>query len=302
MSTSLLSSVEQQTRVGWLTRVSDFVELTKPRILSLVLVTIAVAAYISAAGRPDVIALLHALLGTSLVAASGSIFNQTIERRTDARMERTANRPIASGRITVLEAVLFGGLTVTLGIGYLLLTIGSQTGFCAGLTWVLYVLVYTPLKQRTVWNTAVGAIPGALPVLIGWTCVNDSLSLSAWLLFGILFLWQFPHFMAIAWIYRKQYRDAGYWMLSRDDANGRKSGALAVVTAIGVVVLAVWFSYRIDATLGIASAILSGVQLMKAVRFFKDTNDQTARRLLRFSLIYLPAQLGLITFFVSRLV
>ena len=302
MSTSLLSPVEQQTRVGWYTRVSDFLELTKPRILSLVLVTVAVAAYISASGRPDSMALLHALIGTSLVAASGSIFNQLIERRTDARMERTANRPIASGRITILESVLFGGLTVSLGMAYLLITVGVQTAFWAGMTWVLYVLVYTPLKQKTVWNTAIGAIPGALPALIGWTCVNGDLNLAALLLFGLLFLWQFPHFMAIAWIYRKQYKDAGYWMLSREDKVGRKSGVLAVSTAVGVLILAVWFSLRIDSTLGVASLVLAGIQLMKAVAFLKETNDQTARRLLRFSLVYLPAQLGLITLFVSRLV
>ena len=302
MSTSLLSPLDQQTRVGWLTRVSDFLELTKPRILSLVLVTIAVAAYISAGGRPDMIALLHALIGTSLVAASGSIFNQVIERRTDARMERTANRPVASGRITVFESVLFGSLTVALGVSYLFVTVGTQTAFWAGMTWVLYVLVYTPLKQKTVWNTAIGAIPGALPAFIGWTCVDQNLSLSALLLFGILFLWQFPHFMAIAWIYRMQYKDAGYWMLSRDDELGRKSGTLADVTAVGVMILAVWFSIRIDTTLGVASFVLAGIQLIKAVRFLSETNDQTARRLLRFSLVYLPAQLGLITLFVSRLV
>ena len=279
-------------------RVSDFAELCKPRILTMALIAMAVAGIAAASGTPNWLILLHALIGTSLVAASSSIVNQVFERDVDAAMARTEKRPVAAGRINPAEASWLAAALLIGGVIYLYAATNLAVTFWAVLTWFLYAFVYTPLKRITVLNTVVGAIPGALPILIGWTAASGGeIDRRGLWLFAILFVWQFPHFMAIAWIYKKQYAEAGFRMMSLNDNTGRRSGLTAVVGAtilLGLVVLQP-ASGMGSMLAAIPAALLAIGQLGCSVAFLNKTNDYTARRLLRASLIFLPAHLIIIT-------
>jgi protoheme IX farnesyltransferase len=193
-------------------RVADYVELTKPRIAAMALVTVAVGAFLGSDGSVRLAPLLHVLLGTGLVAAGSSVLNQILERDTDARMIRTRNRPLPAQRVRVGEALVFGVLLALAGLHVLLVLVNLATVLLAAATLGIYVFAYTPLKRVTSFNTAVGAVAGALPPLIGWASVRGVLDFEAWSLFLILFLWQFPHFLAIAWIHRGDYGRAGLQM------------------------------------------------------------------------------------------
>jgi len=291
MSTTTL--VYEDRRISLATRFWDYLELTKPKIAVLELVTVAVAAFVAAWGMPDVRLLCGALLGTALVASGASAWNQWLERETDARMERTADRPLPSGRMSTREVLWFGSLSTIAGVGYLALAVNLLTAALALATWVAYVCIYTPLKSRTPANTAVGAVAGAMPVLIGWTAVGGRLDMAAATLFTIVFLWQFPHFMAIAWIYRRQYAAAGLQMLSVVDPSGRRAGRQAVLAAVVLVpvsLLPAAFSFGGAAYFVWVLGLGLG-QLAAAVAFGRHTDERAARRLLRASLIYLPAVL-----------
>lgn len=298
MSTTTLTI--DRPRATWFARVADFVELTKPRIGLLVLATVAVSYTCARWGQPEPMVLLHTLLGTLLVAASASALNQCIERRRDLQMDRTADRPLPAGRLSLSEAVVFAVVTILVGTGYLALLVNVQAAMWGLLTWVLYVWVYTPLKTKTSWNTAVGAVAGALPVLIGWSAANgmrDDMA-RATALFTVVFLWQFPHFMAIAWIYRKQYGDAEMKMLPVVDPTGRRAGIQAVCGALAVLpaslVVGV-FMPGLGGSVYVCFAFALGVvQLAFAIAFFARMNDRTARRLLKASLVYLPTLLMLV--------
>ncbi len=298
MSASVVVSPSRS--VSLLARVSAYAELTKPKIAVMVLVAVAAAASVATWGKPDLWALLHALIGTLFVAGSSCAANHLIERNLDALMRRTAGRPLPQGKLTVAEVGLFSAITLIAGLAWLLVFTNPLTAALALATWVLYVLVYTPLKTRTPLNTAVGAIPGALPILIGWSCVEGFASGSSTMraagLFVTLFLWQFPHFMAIAWLYRQQYGQAGFKMLPTVDRTGYWSGIQAITCAAALVpvslvpVLSVpgWgtLAYAITATcLGLA-------QLACAIAFAWQRDDPSARRLLRASLLYLPLLLA----------
>ena len=295
MSTS--SWVIDRSDSTWLTRLTDFVELSKPRISILVLAAVAVSYTVARWGQPEPWVLLHVLLGTSLVAASASAMNQWLERHRDSLMERTADRPIPAGRVSTREALCFAAVTFGTGIAYLGLAIGWQPALWAALTWMLYVCIYTPIKAISWLNTAVGAVAGAMPILIGWSA-GGGFDLRAGGLFVLLFLWQFPHFMAIAWLYRRQYARAGMKMLPVVDPTGRRAGVQAVfaamalipVSLIPVVSLPGW-SVVIYALLAL---VLGGGQLFCAVEFLRSQGERSARRLLRASLIYLPLLLLMI--------
>ena len=283
-------------------RLADYLELTKPRIAALVLVTVAVASCVAAGAAPHFLLLANTLVGTALVAASASGFNQWLERDSDARMERTENRPLPSGRLSSIEVLTFSTATIVLGLGYLLLTVNWLTAVLGLITWFTYAWIYTPLKSITPANTAIGAVAGALPVLMGWAAVGAELDVQAFALFLIVFLWQFPHFMAIAWIYRHQYAAAGLQMLPVVDPSGRRAGAQAVVSALALLPVSL-----IPAVLRLAGgvyftwALLLGVaQLVCAVLFLLNLDETSARRLLRASLVYLPAVMVLLL--LSRLV
>lgn len=301
MSSSSAVAVPASRRAVWGARFADYLELTKPRIAVLELITVAVAACVASRGWPtNPVVLLHALLGTALVAGSASALNQWLERDTDGRMPRTADRPLPSGRVTPAAVVAFGLTTGMAGAVYLALCVNVATALLGVLTWTLYVWIYTPLKTRTPSNTAVGAVAGALPVLIGWAAVDGAWTgehgLMAATLFLIVFLWQFPHFMAIAWLYRDDYARGGMKMLTVVDPSGRRAGGLAMLGALALVPVSVLpAALYFAGPLFCAAAVgLSLWQWTCALRFSARRDEPSARRLLWMSLIYLPSILLLL--------
>jgi protoheme IX farnesyltransferase len=280
-------------------RLGAYLSLTKPRLVLLVLVTVAVGFLLGARARGAHAALLPlaaTLAGTALVAGGAGALNQWIERDRDSRMRRTANRALPGGRLSAAEAAAFGTVLVLAGTIILLVGANLLATFFALLTFFLYLCVYTPSKRWTTLNTVIGAIPGALPPLIGWGAATGRLGVEGWTLFLIVFLWQFPHFLAIAWIYRDDYRRAGFRMLTVDDPRGRKTGRQAVSYALALLPVGL-----LPATVGLAGpvyfagALLLGLwYLSEAVRFCQDAGDRRARSLLRASFVYLPSILILL--------
>ena len=287
---STTSVIYTHRRAQALARLGDYLELTKPKIAALVLVTVAVAASLSATGPLDLWRLAHTLLGTALVASSASALNQWLERRSDAIMDRTAGRPLPSGRLCSAEVVIFGLITATLGMVYLALAVNVLTAALGLATWVTYVWIYTPLKSRTWLNTVVGAVAGALPVLMGAAAMG-SLDLGVFALFMIVFLWQFPHFMAIAWIYRHQYAAAGLKMLPVVDPSGRRAGLQAVTASLALlpVSLVVLVLFPAGPLYWAMALVLGLLQVLCSVDFCRQLNESSARRLLGASLVYLPS-------------
>lgn len=292
------TSVLVRERSLGLTRFVDYLELTKPRIVVLELIVAGAAACLAMPRGIDALAVMHALLGTALVAASASVANQWIECSRDARMPRTADRPLPAGRVTGAEALLLSTIMLMIGM-YWLLTRANLLTACLGLTsWVLYVLVYTPLKTRTPLNTAVGAVAGAIPILMGWTATGVPLNLTALALAGVLFLWQFPHFMAIAWLYRHDYAKAGHRMLPVVDPSGYRSGAQAVVAASLLIPVSLVPSLMPTSGSPLFYLVwalgLGGAQLGLAIRFALFRDEQSARLLLRATLLYLPTWIAML--------
>jgi protoheme IX farnesyltransferase len=281
--------------LGWWWRLAEYVELTKPRISALVLLTVAVAAAAASAGSPPLALLVHTLVGTALVAASAGAFNQWLERDSDGLMARTAGRPLPAGRLTGWEVVLFGAVTLALGLVYLGFAVGLLTCALALATWLLYVCIYTPLKRVSPQNTAVGAIAGAMPVLMGHSAAAP-LSLDAAALFLIVYLWQYPHFMAIAWLYRRQYAAAGLVMATVVDPTGGRAARQAIAAAVALVPVsvlpAVFGVMRWEFAVG--AILLSTAQAAVAVAFALQRDEGLARWLLRASLVYLPSLLLLL--------
>lgn len=281
------------------TRLAGYLELTKPRITALVLLTVAAGAVVAGPPAPTAWLLLHTLLGTALVAASTSALNQWLERDSDAVMPRTAGRVIPAGRLSAGEVVGFGLVTLLVGVVYLAWCVNALTAWLGLLTWALYVWVYTPLKQRTTFNTVIGAVAGALPTLMGWAATGTQIGLEVAALFMVLYLWQFPHFMAIAWRYRHEYARAGIRVLPSVDLSGRAAGrqavmAAAMLTLVGALPALIRHSDISGRPLYFAWSLLLGlVYLGFSVRFALRRNDATAQGLLRASLVYLPALLAL---------
>ena len=297
MSTSAISIAAPRT-TAW-AKARDFVELTKPRIALLVLLVVAASGIAASWGVADGWTLLNAVFGTCLVAASASAANQWLERDRDGRMHRTSGRPLPSGRISSRQALLFVAVTVLAGAAWLAFFAGWQPAAWSLVTWLIYVLVYTPLKTRLPANTAVGAVAGALPVLIGWTAAGGQVDTRAVALFLVLFLWQFPHFMAIAWLYRHDYARGGYQMLPVIDPSGRRAGVQSVLAAAALIPVAAlpvlnapnWLSvvYLVGVTM------LGLIQLAISFWFLMATSDRSARWLLRMSLVYMPMLLVLLS-------
>lgn len=214
---------------------ANLADLTKFRLVSLVLLSTAVGFFLASSAPFPWIVFFHVLTGTGLVAAGSLALNQWIERDLDALMPRTASRPLPTNRMTPRQAFAVGlGMSVV-GLVYLAVMSNYWAAALSGSTLVSYLLLYTPLKRITSFNTIVGAVPGAVPPMIGWAGVRGELSFEAWVLFSILFLWQLPHFLAIAWIYREQYRKAGFVMLSTQDPDGRRVARQAVLYAAMLV-------------------------------------------------------------------
>lgn len=300
MNTSLTAAAAA-SRVNPFAKLSDFFELTKPRIVALELVAVAITLHVAtgygAPGSPWSLSLLLGVaIGTSLVAGSANAINQWIERERDALMPRTAGRPLPSGRLTPADALAFGITSLAAGVGLLAWTAGLLPALVALATWLVYVAVYTPLKTMTWLNTAVGAVSGATPLWIGWAAGGGSLlDPLALTLVGVMYVWQFPHFMAIAWLCRDDYGLAGYRMSTNLDPSGWWAGVQAVVgSALLLPVSLAPLAWRVEtASLGYAAiTIAAGVgMLLASAAFFANRNDKTAKRLMRASLIYVPAWL-----------
>jgi protoheme IX farnesyltransferase len=283
---------------GW-ARARDYLELTKPRISLMVLVTVGVSIFIACSGAAPLTLLFHTLVGTALVAASASTWNQWIERDRDLKMPRTAERPLPAGRLGRAEVWAFGTSTLVAGVGYLWLTAGWQPACWVAITWLIYVGFYTPLKPLTSWNTVVGAVSGALPVVIGWSATGARPDARLATLFLLLFFWQFPHFMAIAWIYRRQYAEAGFRMVTVEDSNGRRAGWYAVACAFSVVLVTLLPALAGTSSVAyvVATLLLGLAQLLFAVSFLLYMNQASARHLLTASIAYLPMVLGLMSLY-----
>jgi protoheme IX farnesyltransferase len=283
---------------SWTTRLALYVSLTKPRLVSLVMVTVAVSFLLGLreGGSGSAGMIWATLIGTALVAGGAGALNQWLERDRDGLMRRTAGRALPSGRITSAEAITVGVLLGAIGSGILYFGTNALAAGVAVVTYVLYVFVYTPLKTRTSLNTVIGAIPGALPAVIGWTAATGRMGIEAWALFLIVFLWQFPHFLAIAWIYRDDYRRAGFMMLSGDDPLGRRTGSQSVSYALALLPAGLLpVTLLLGGAFYFAGAFLLGTYyLVEAVRFSRDVSDMRARRLLRASFVYLPVILLLL--------
>lgn len=277
-------------------RLADYVELTKPRIAVMALFTVAAGYLLGAGAAAEARMLIHALVGAGLVAGGGAALNQLIERRLDARMCRTAGRPLPAGRISPEEAAAFGAGLTGAGLAYLLATVPVAALVAAVVTVVTYVLVYTPLKTVTVWNTVVGAVPGALPPVIGWCAARGwDGAWSAALLFAVLFLWQLPHFMAIAWMYRDDYAAAGLRMVPGADPTGRRTAFVMIATAAALLPAGIFAALLLGGWLSVVVAAMAGAYfLARSIEFGRSRTDRTARRVLRASIIYLPCVFALI--------
>lgn len=286
-----------------MSRVSDYLEIAKPRISLMVLLTVSVGYVLSLESAASFLPLLHACVGVTLSAIGASAVNQWIERITDGRMRRTMNRPLPAGRLAPAEVLVFGLTCAVVGFGYLLLTVNVQTACMTGLTFLLYAGVYTPLKRVTSLCTAVGAIPGALPPVLGWLAAGGQFDGMAFSLFAILFLWQFPHFLAIAWMYRDDYCAAGLRMLPAGRSMPHVTGLLAVCYALGLIPISLLPAYFGAAgTLYAVVAVTLGIAyLVASIRFAWDETRASARRVLMTSLVYLPLLLLVLTWDHLRL-
>jgi protoheme IX farnesyltransferase len=273
-----------------------FLELSKPRIVSMVLVTTMLGYFLGGHGIASLWTLLLTLAGTGLGAAGAAALNNYLERDTDARMQRTRRRALPSGQLDPAVALAYGVALVLGGVTLLVCTVNLLAGFLVLLTAFLYVLVYTPLKKLTWINTPIGAIPGALPPMIGWAAACGAIDPGAWVLFGILFAWQHPHFYAIAWIFRDDYRAAGFKMLSVVDPSGRRLFRQAILFSLALIVVSISL-----VALGLAgqlylfgAALLGAALLATSLTMAQHQTVRDARRVLLASVIYLPLLLVLL--------
>lgn len=277
-------------------RLADYLELAKPRITILELVTVVAAMQLAiAAGHANWNAgvVICMLLGTTFLAVSANTLNQCLEVRFDGMMTRTANRPLPAGRMRRFEATVFGTICVAVGITLLTFGVNPTTAILGLATWFLYVAIYTPMKRVSTWNTTVGAVSGALPIVMGWTAGGGPLDRVAFGLFMVLMLWQYPHFMAIAWLCRDDYARAGYKMATTVEPTGRMAAsqglAGAALLAPAALLPAVAINGGGSTLYASASVLFAILQFVVAFRFYRQRNDRTAKRLLRASLLYLPA-------------
>lgn len=275
-------------------RLAVFAELVKARLTLMVLITMAVSFYMGAT-IVDFALLFHVLLGTALVASGAQALNQYLEKDYDALMPRTAGRPIPTGRIRPEVALLYGGAAGALGLIWLALAVNLLTSVIGAVTLVSYVLIYTPLKRVTPLNTLVGAIPGALPPLMGWTAVSGLITVEGLALVAILFFWQLPHFFAISWMYRDEYAKAGFVMLSVEDKSGERTSQNAVSYTLGLLLFStIPFLLKMTGPLYLVGALLlGGLFLASAIIFSRNLTVASARRLFYYSILYLPLLMGL---------
>ncbi len=269
---------------------SDYAELIKARLTLLVLMTTAVGYYLAAPSPLRGKGFLHVMIGTAAAAAGAAALNQWWERRVDALMERTKLRPLPGGRMSPIEALIAGTVCCVFGVVYLAIACNWLSAFLAALTVLIYIFAYTPLKRISTFNTLVGAVPGALPPLIGWAAARGRIDAGAWSFFAIMMLWQLPHFFAISWMCRDDYSRAGFQMISNDDESGARSASQSVLFAmllLGVAGLPA-FVGEVSAIYVPIELVLGGFYVGMGLSFLKHRNATAARRLFFASIIYLP--------------
>jgi protoheme IX farnesyltransferase len=284
-----------EPRTGFVAASRDYLELSKARIVMMVLITTA-AGYLIAARPVDAIILLHTLIGTAMVAAGTNALNQYIEREHDAKMRRTRLRPLPDGRITPRAALVFSSVIAIVGTLYLGLLVNWLTAALGAFTLTSYIFVYTPLKRISTACTIIGAIPGAIPPLMGWTAATNHLALGGWIAFAILFFWQLPHFMAISWIYREDYGRAGFVMTSVRDGNGTATARQAIYYSLALLAVSVAPSFAgMTGVAYLVGAIILGAAITAAsVRFFFERSNKTAMKLFMTSNLYLVVVMTLL--------
>ena len=281
---------------GWRMRVGAFIELTKPRIAFMLVLTSAAGFYLGTVGAFDFALFLNAMIGILILAFGVATLNQYVERDTDVLMDRTKNRPLPSTRLVPIEALVFGVIQCLVAEVYLYFLVNPLTAGLGLVVIVGYVFLYTPLKTRTSASTAIGAIPGAMPPLMGWTASANEITIGALVLFVMLFLWQFPHFLAIAWMYREQYAKAGILMLPVLEPSGRITARQIVLFAIMLVPasLAPFFIGIAGVAYVIGATLLGLWFLYESIRTARAKTVERARRLLMVSVLYLPLLFGLL--------
>ncbi len=289
----------QETRiVGVKEKLSAYLELTKPRIAFMLVLTAAAGFYLGSDKGFNWTLFINSMLAITLLAFGVATLNQFIERHTDALMERTARRPLPTGTLSGMEALIFGSLLTGAGEFYLTYFVNNLTAILGLIVIVGYVFLYTPLKTRTSASTAIGALPGALPPLMGFTAAAGEITLGAWVLFAILFLWQFPHFLAIAWMYREQYAKAGILMLPVVEPEGKITARQIVIfTVLLLPVSLAPFFIGFAGWFYLAGAIIFGAWFLhSSIRAARAKTVPQARKLLLVSVLYLPLIFGLLVF------
>ena len=284
------AEIQEPRVIGLREKLAAYFELTKPRIAFLLVLTSAAGFYLGTKGPFDIVLFVHTLIGITLLAFGVATLNQYIERDIDPLMERTARRPLPARKVTPTEALVFGIAQCVAAEVYLYFLVNGLTAFL-GLTVILgYVLLYTPLKTRTSASTAIGAIPGAMPPLMGWTAAANEITLGAWVLFVTQFLWQFPHFLAIAWMYREQYAKAKILMLPVVEPEGKLTMRQIVLFTIMLVPvsMAPYFLGIANAIYLAGSTVLGVWLLFASIAAARAKTDQAARRLLMVTIVYLP--------------
>ena len=273
-----------------------YVELTKPGIATFVAITAGASYFVAATARPDLLRLLETLVGTGIATAGALALNQYVEREVDGRMKRTRSRPIPSGRMAPRRALAFASLLLALGVAILGVTVGFLPAALTAVSAALYLGAYTPLKSRSYLATLVGAVPGAIPGLIGWSAATGGLEPGAWVLFGIYFLWQLPHVLALAWLLKEDYERVGFFLAPPTDPAGHRIARHMVYHSISLLFLSL-----VPTLLGLTglvylagAAILSTGMLASAVAAAREMTPTRARRVFRASLLYQPLLLLLL--------
>jgi heme o synthase len=277
-------------------RLADYIQLARPRVALMVLLTVLLGGWLAAVGTTPTDQLLNAVLSTALVTASASALNQYLERESDARMRRTMNRPLPAGRLAPVEVLAFGVLLGAVGIAYQLLVLPPAAVAVTAFTLISYVAIYTPSKTRTNLNTLIGAVPGAMPPVIGWTAVRGQVDAGALALFLVLFFWQVPHFLAIAWMYREEYGRAGHKMLPVDDVTGAMTSRQMLVYLTALLPASLLAGQAIGGgwVFAVGAIVLAAYYFVPILVFRRQPGYAPARAVLKASIVYLPALLGLL--------
>ena len=293
-----VTAIQETKVIGAREKLAAFLELTKPRIAFMLVLTSAAGFYLGTTGNFDFVLFINSVIGITLLAFGVATLNQFIERRTDALMERTAQRPLPTNKVSPAEALIFGLILTVSAEIYLAFLVNVLTAGLGLIVIVGYVLLYTPLKTRTSASTAIGAIPGAMPPLMGWTSASNEITLGAWILFAMLFLWQFPHFLAIAWMYKEQYAKARILMLPVVEPAGKITAVQIVAFTLMLLPVSLApFFFGVSGVVYLIGASILGIWfLFASIQAARAKSVEKARKLLLVSVLYLPLIFALMVF------